>query len=145
MLPSSSSVATYTIKYDANGGTGAPADQKKIHNAPLTLSGATPAKPGYTFASWNTAANGSGVSYAHGASYVTNASVTLYAQWICKTDNSPSVSYSDENNDETYNSIVICSQTWMARNLNYAVNGSLCYGDDTGGDAQGKCAIYGRL
>jgi uncharacterized repeat protein (TIGR02543 family) len=39
------------------------------------------ARAGYTFSGWNTAANGSGIGYADGASYGFGASVTLYAQW----------------------------------------------------------------
>ena len=38
-------------------------------------------RTGYTFTGWNTAANGSGTSYAAGASYKAAANLTLYAQW----------------------------------------------------------------
>lgn len=35
----------------------------------------------YSFAGWNTSANGSGTAYAGGANYAFNADLTLYAQW----------------------------------------------------------------
>lgn len=36
----------------------------------------------YAFFKWNTAPDGSGTSYSPGASYSTNANLTLYAQWV---------------------------------------------------------------
>ncbi|MDR0527840.1 MAG: InlB B-repeat-containing protein, partial [Spirochaetaceae bacterium] len=38
-------------------------------------------KSGYYFAGWNTAVDGGGTTYAAGASYTLNATVTLYAKW----------------------------------------------------------------
>lgn len=71
---------TYTVKYDANGGSGAPGNQTKTHGTALTLSSTKPTRTGYTFKGWATSASGS-VAYAAGASYTSNAAVTLYAVW----------------------------------------------------------------
>ncbi len=76
----------YNITYDANGGSGAPDAQQKGEEVQLTLSGAEPTREGYTFIEWNTAQDGSGDSYAPGATYTANADVTLYAQWTAPTD-----------------------------------------------------------
>ena len=74
-------LATYSIKYNANGGTGAPSSQTKYYGTAIKLSSTKPTRTGYTFSKWTTASNGSCTAYAPGANYTTNASVTLYAQW----------------------------------------------------------------
>ena len=72
---------TYTVTYNANGGTGAPDPQTKTHGHDLTLSNKVPTRTGYEFDGWNTQANGNGTSYSPGGKYSENANVTLYAQW----------------------------------------------------------------
>ena len=71
-----------TLKLDASGGTGSLASLSGLPGAAVTLPGATSlVKPGFTMASWNTVANGSGSSYALGQSLTLVSSMTLYAQW----------------------------------------------------------------
>ena len=72
---------TYTIKYNANGGTGAPATQTKTEDVSITLSSATPTRSGYKFLGWSTSSTATSATYQPGATYSTNASVTLYAVW----------------------------------------------------------------
>lgn len=81
---------SYTVSYNANGGSGAPSSQTKWHGETLTLSNSTPTRTGYTFAGWNTKQDGTGTNYASGANFTTNATTTLYAKW---TLNSWSVTY----------------------------------------------------
>ena len=76
---------TYTISYNANGGSGAPASQTKTHNVDLTLASGKPTRDGYNFVSWNTKADGKGTTYQPSAKYTANANLTLYAQWAKKT------------------------------------------------------------
>lgn len=71
--PSPTSAGSYTVTYNANGGSVSPASA----SAARTTS--------YTFSVWNTAQNGSGTSYAAGATYSANASATLYAQYTSST------------------------------------------------------------
>ena len=108
----------YTIQYNANGGTGAPAAQTKIHDSALTLSTVKPSRANtaesgfivtlnanggsvnpatltaarttsYTFTNWNTKDNGTGTAYNAGGTYTPNSSVTLYAQWTSSVSVAP--------------------------------------------------------
>lgn len=72
--------SSYTVKYNANGGSGAPSSQAKWKDQMLQLSTVKPTRTGYAFQGWATSASGS-VVYASGANYTANASITLYAVW----------------------------------------------------------------
>ena len=72
---------TYTVKYDANGGTGAPANQTKTYGVTLKLSTAKPTRTNYNFLGWGTSAASTSVAYAPGADYTGNSAITLYAIW----------------------------------------------------------------
>jgi uncharacterized repeat protein (TIGR02543 family) len=69
----------FAVTFSANGGSGSMTAQSD--NTTTALSANSFTYSGYTFSGWNTQANGSGTSYAGGASYGFGASVTLYAQW----------------------------------------------------------------
>lgn len=71
---------TYTVSYNANGGSGVPVNQTKQYGVNLTLSSVTPTRDGYTFQGWATSAGGT-VAYSAGGTYTDNASITLYAVW----------------------------------------------------------------
>ena len=72
---------TYTVKYNANGGSGAPSSQTKTYGVALTLSSTKPTRSNYTFKGWGTSAKATTVAYAAGDPYTANAAVTLYAIW----------------------------------------------------------------
>ncbi len=105
---------TYTISYNANGGSGAPGNQTKVEGTNLTLSTTKPTKASasagsytvtfnanggscstaslaaarttkYTFKNWNTNSGGTGTSYESGGTYSANAAATLYAQYTGST------------------------------------------------------------
>lgn len=75
---------TWTVRYDSNGGVGAPENQTKVYGQTLVLSSVKPTRTGYTFQGWATTATGS-VSYQPGGEYTSNANVTLYAIWKINT------------------------------------------------------------
>lgn len=72
---------SYSVTYNANGGTGAPGTQTKWYGTNLTLSSTKPTKTGYTFVGWNTSASATTASYQPGATYTANAALSLYAIW----------------------------------------------------------------
>ena len=72
---------SYTVAYNANGGTGAPKEMKKNHGEAITLSTTKPTRTNYTFSGWGTSASDTSVDYNPGSKYTANASITLYAIW----------------------------------------------------------------
>ena len=76
---------SYTIKYNANGGSGAPSSQTKWYGTNITLSSETPKRSGYTFMGWGTSSSTSTRAYSPGDTYSSNASITLYAIWTATT------------------------------------------------------------
>lgn len=99
---------TYTVAYKGNGATkGSTMSSRHIcgvdHN--LTLNGFS--RVGYTFAGWNTAADGTGTSFTDGQtvrdlSLVQESTVNLYAQWTPRTDIAYTVEYFRENIGGSY-------------------------------------------
>lgn len=74
-------LASYTVKYDANGGADAPSSQAKYYGKNLTLSTSKPTRSGYTFVGWGTSAEDTTSDYTTGATYTKNEAITLYAIW----------------------------------------------------------------
>ena len=77
-------LASHTVSYNANGGSGAPGAQTKWYGSTLTLSSTRPTRTGYTFQGWATSASG-GVAYQPGQAYGSDANITLYAVWKANT------------------------------------------------------------
>lgn len=78
--------AIYHVAFDANGGEGDAKTQDMVYDEPQDLFANAFTRTGYDFAGWNTEADGSGTSYADGASVENltkkdGATVTLHAQW----------------------------------------------------------------
>ena len=72
---------TYTVSYNANGGSGAPASQTKTYGATLTLSSTKPTRTNYNFKGWSKDKNAATPTYSAGGVYTEDTAVTLYAVW----------------------------------------------------------------
>ena len=74
---------TYTVTYNANGGTGTMTDSNSPYASGATVAVLANAfsRSGYEFVKYNTAANGSGQDYYPSGTFAISANTTLYAQW----------------------------------------------------------------
>lgn len=75
---------TYTVSYNANGGTGAPAAQTQNYPWHTQIPSTTPTRSGYIFQGWATSSTGA-VAYQPGDWYTSLVSVILYAIWQAAT------------------------------------------------------------
>lgn len=71
----------YNIRYNANGGTGAPGEQIKVYGQTLTLSTVVPTRTGYTFLGWATTSSATSPQYQPGGAFNIDNFTTLYAVW----------------------------------------------------------------
>ena len=74
---------TYTVKLDANGGSGGTGSVTKTYGQAVTLPTSVPTKQNYNFKGWAPAANATAATWSAGGSYTENiaSDVTLYAVW----------------------------------------------------------------
>ena len=78
---------TFTLNYDANGGTGAPTSQ--THEATsqyeksytFTISSLKPTRENYTFLGWSTNRNATTAEYQPNGKIIVTSTTTLYAVW----------------------------------------------------------------
>ena len=77
---------SFTISFDANGGSGAPAAQTKTFGTPLTLTSEKPVRSGYEFLGWSVSKTAIAADYSAGGSFSPDTGdQTLYAVWKNKT------------------------------------------------------------
>ena len=132
--PSSASVVirndgTHTVTYNGNGSTGGavPTDGNSyLPGVTVTVLGNSGSlvKTGYAFVGWNTAANGSGTTYAAGYTFVMGAAnVTLYAAWTQNQVSTPQFSPGAG----TYSSAqaVTISTSTTGASIRYTTDGSI--------------------
>lgn len=79
---------SYTVSYNANGGSGAPGSQTKWKDQSLTLSSTKPTRTGHSFSGWaltKADADAGKWYYQPGATCGRNENLTLYAVWKANT------------------------------------------------------------
>lgn len=142
---------TYTVSFNANGGSGAPSSQTKTYGTTLVLSSTKPVKKGYTFLGWSTSSTATSATYSAGGNYTSNSAATLYAVWSENylilnyySNGATSCAYEDKLNTPSANSNVLIhvqkyyyDNNYPAGLLNYSTSGSTLYMTRTGFDAAG--------
>jgi len=78
-----STVISYTVSFDGNGGSGSPPSSITVNaGQSITLPGhGNLSRTGYTFGGWNTSSVGVQINNSEGSSYTPTGNVTLYAKW----------------------------------------------------------------
>ena len=82
----SSMPKTYTITYDANGGSGAPEKQKITAGSIAMLSQTIPVQSGHVFVGWSLNGTSGSTLYAPNSTFNLDRDITFYAMWK-STDN----------------------------------------------------------
>ena len=118
----------FTLQYDANGGTNAPAAQtygtnskyEKSHS--FTVSSSLPVRDGYTFLGWADTASATTAKYQPGSSCLVSAASipgynggsvtkTIYAVWQASTPPTPPTTYTVTYTDGVDGEVVFADQT----------------------------------
>jgi uncharacterized protein (TIGR02145 family)/uncharacterized repeat protein (TIGR02543 family) len=127
---------TFTITFDANGGTVSPTSDTTGEGYKLALL-PTPKRICYTFNGWYTSAVGGETVTAN---TVFSSDVTVYALW---TNISSCTTFTDSRDGKMYKKVTIGTQVWMAENLNFDVPNVTS--DVCKDNSAENCAKYGRL
>lgn len=72
---------SYSISYDANGGSGAPSAQTAWYGETLTLSTTVPTRKGYDFLGWATSSTATTATHNPGSGYKFTAATKFFAVW----------------------------------------------------------------
>ncbi|MCL2299953.1 MAG: InlB B-repeat-containing protein, partial [Firmicutes bacterium] len=133
---------TYTVSYNANGGTGTTASSSHTYGVAKNLTSNGFSKTGYTFAGWATSATGP-VVYSDGQSVInltsTNgATVPLYAVWTAIPTTTYTITYnanggsvSPANATVNVGSAVTTPTPTKSYTLTYSVNGGYALPSNT--------------
>lgn len=112
---------TYTISYDANGGSGAPEPQIGIIGDSIKITNVKPSKTGYSFLGWSTSKTATSATYQSGSLFTGKTNTTLYAVW--KACFIPTFTYTgkyeivDDKDNVISNTSNYCVDNWKIRFL----------------------------
>ena len=123
----------FTVAYNGNTNTGGtyPSDGSSPYAsgsivAVLGNSGSPVlAKSGFTFAGWNTSADGSGTSYSQGNTFTITANIILYARWTAVPTVLPPTALSSVGGDQA--AYILFTQSGSVTNYEYSTDNGVTY------------------
>ena len=129
--------ATYTVTYNANGGSGEMKTQTAEEGTEITLTANAFTREGYTFSGWNTAVDGKGTDYADKSTTKLTAETTLYAKW---NPNAYKVMFCDDsgNADDAIIETTYDTEFALPETTTLSKTGYNFYGWNTEPDGSGK-------
>lgn len=100
-------VKTWSITYNANGGSNAPAKQTANVGQSITITYSKPTRNGYTFLGWSTWSGSTEpeTAFTPGYSYSSAYDITLYAVWKQNQTTQYSLSFSLQGGTGTFNTL----------------------------------------
>lgn len=125
----SSVPSSYSLSYNANGGSGAPSGHSGAKS--YTIKSTVPTRFGYTFLGWSTNSSATSASYTPGSTISLSSNTTLYAVW----KSAQSVSAGNSN---TVN-IAFAEQAWYYK---FTPSSSGEYTFESTGSIDSKVTIY---
>lgn len=132
---SGNAVKEFTLKFNANGGSGAPSSTDGEADssgwATITIPSTVPERTNYTFAGWGTSSGSTYATYQPGEEIEINKDTTLYAVWEQATFK------------VTYNANGATSGAAPVDNNNYASGSTVTVAGNTGGLAKDGYSFAG--
>jgi uncharacterized repeat protein (TIGR02543 family) len=109
-LVTSPGVQQFSVYFNANGGTLNVSSNRLIDSGNTLTSLASPSRSGYSFTSWNTKEDGSGVDISN--DFVVNRDITLFAQWVINETCSDGIKNQDETSIDCGGSVCGTCETY---------------------------------
>ena len=113
---------TYSVTYDANGGTGEMIDSSSPYSASstVTILNNSFSRNGYTFVCFNTQADGFGTDYNPDETFTISSNIVLYAKWKYPyTDADSKITW--DLSKTSYDSMGASAATWFSTKASISV------------------------